>query len=71
MSVYDLQHVTVTERLNGAMYMIVSDEGWYIHLPQHNPYVYKTVVILEAAYDFSTVQIVAEKDLPEDAEIYR
>ena len=70
MSVYDLPHVTVTPVGNPAVgYTIVSDAGWYIHLPSHDPLVFKTAVMLRADYDFSTVQIVAEADLPEDAEI--
>ena len=69
MTVYDLQHVTVTPVANGRMYLIVSDEGWYIHLPTHEELVYKTAVGLSADYDFSTVQIVAEADLPEGAVI--
>ena len=69
MSAYDLQHVTVTPKANGAMYLIVADEGWYIHCPEHDPLVYKGAVALLATYDFSTVQIVAEADLPEGAEI--
>ena len=70
MSVYDLQNVTVTEIGNPVvMYKIVSDEGYYIHLPSHDPLVFKTAVALRTDYDFSTVQIVAEADLPEDAEI--
>ena len=75
MTVYEIpniEHCTVTERLNGAMYMIVAHEGWYIHL--HNGVedtqnVWSTVVILNADEDFSIVEIKAEADLPEGAEI--
>lgn len=54
------------------VYRIISHEGWYIHLndgyePTAN--VWKTAVALKADYDFSKVQIVAEADLPSDAEI--
>ena len=69
MTVYELQNVTVTPMAGGNMYRIVSNEGWYIHLPTHNELVFKTAVLLRADYDFSTVQIVAEADLPEGAEI--
>lgn len=75
MTVYgipNIEHCTVTERLNGQMFQITTHEGWYIHL--HNGVedtqnVWKTVVILRADSDFSIVEIRAEADLPEDAEI--
>ncbi len=71
MSVYDLQNVTVEEIGNPAvMYRITSNSGYYIHIPSlHEELTYKTVVALLASFDFSTVQIVAEADLPEGAEI--
>ena len=69
MSVYDLPNVTVTPKANGGMFLIVADPGYYIHCPEHDPLVYKGAVALLASYDFSTVQIVAEADLPEGAEI--
>ena len=70
MTVYDIPHVTVTPVANGRMFLIVADEGWYIHIPSiHDELVYKGAVGLEASFDFSTVQIVAEADLPEGAEI--
>lgn len=72
MSVYELQHVNIDPlEHQGTVigYTITSHPGYYIHLPEHDPLVYKTAVVLRAAYDFSTVQIVAEADLPEGAEI--
>lgn len=69
MTVYDIPHVTVTPVANGRMFLIVADEGWYIHCPEHEELVYKGAVGLRADYDFSQVQIVAEADLPEGAEI--
>lgn len=70
MSVYDLQHVTIEEVGSPAIgYLINTLSGWYIHLPQHEELMYTTAVLLRADYDFSTVQIVAEADLPEGAEI--
>ena len=70
MSVYDLSHVTIEAIGDPAVgYRITSDEGWYIHLPEHEGPIYKKVVALRSDYDFSTVEIVAEADLPADAEI--
>lgn len=71
MSVYELEHVTIEAIGDPAkMYRITAEPGWYIHLPEHEELVYKTVVALLATYDFSAVQIVAAADLPPDAEIY-
>lgn len=75
MTVYEIpniEHCTVTERLGGRMYQIVTNEGWYVHL--HNGVedtqnVWKTAVILNVDEDFSIVEIRAFADLPEGAEI--
>lgn len=67
MSVYDIPNVTVEPI--GGMYRLNALDGWCIHLPQHDEFTYKKAVILPANYDFSTVQIIAETDLPEGAEI--
>lgn len=76
MTVYEIpniEHCTVTPVGDPAIaYRITSHEGWYIHL--HNGVedtvnVWKGAVILSTRYDFSTVEIRAEADLPEGAEI--
>lgn len=75
MTVYDIhniEHCTVTPKANGAMFLIVAHEGWYIHLNDGDvtaENIYKGAVGLPATYDFSIVEIVAEADLPENAEI--
>lgn len=67
MTVYDLSNVTVVPVGDPARaYRINSNEGYYIHLPSYEDNVFTTAVVLLASYDFSTVQIVAEADLPED-----
>ncbi len=53
----------------GNAYRIVTHEGWYIHLDSHPENSYTTAVILLATYDFSTVHIIPESELPEGAEI--
>jgi hypothetical protein len=71
MTVYEIpniEHCTVTEFSNGGMFRIVTNEGWYIHLPQHEENSYTTAVILRETYDFSTVQIIPASELPPDAE---
>lgn len=73
MTVYEIpniEHCTVTERLNGTMYMIVANEGWYIHLNDGDETTandWKGAAILRTDYDFSQVEIRAEADLPEGA----
>lgn len=75
MTVYDIpniEHCTVTERLNGQMFQITTHEGWYIHLNngiEGGENLWKTVVILRADSDFSIVEIRAFEDLPPEAEI--
>ena len=73
MSVYDIQNVTVNPVTSGGVvlgYTITANDGYYIHLPQHDELSYTTIVILRAAYDFSTVEVVHESELPEGAEIH-
>lgn len=75
MIVYDIpniEHCVVTPMVNGTMFKIVSNEGWYIHLNdgiEDTANVWKGAVILPSTYDFSQVEIRAEADLPEGAEI--
>lgn len=76
MSVYEIpniEHCTVEEIGNPAVvYRIRSNEGWYIHLNddvEDTQNIWKTVVALLATTDFSIVEIRAEADLPEGAEI--
>lgn len=72
MTVYEIpniEHCTVTPKANGGIFLIVTNEGWYIHCPEHEENSYTTAVGLLATYDFSTVQIIAETDLPADAVI--
>ena len=77
MTVYEIpniEHCTVRALGNPIIgYRIKSNEGWYIHLndgDEEAENVWKTSVALSADFDFSIVQIVAESDLPEGAEIY-
>ena len=76
MTVYEIpniEHCTVEEIGNPVfMYRIISNDGWYIHLNNgvtDTVNIWKTAVALRTDYDFSIVEIRAEADLPEDAEI--
>ena len=68
MSVYDLLNVTV-EEMGTIYYRVRTNEGYYMACPMYGENVYKTVGTFRVSYDFSLVQIVAEADLPEGAEL--
>lgn len=68
MNAFDISNVTATK--SGGMYKIAADEGYYIHLPEHDENMYKRVVLLHESYDFGLVEVVAVEDLPEGAEIF-
>ena len=74
MTVYEIpniNHCTVIEigaPVSG--YEIRANTGWYIHTAKHKENVYTTIIIVPTSYNFSTIQIVAEEDLPEGAEIH-
>jgi hypothetical protein len=71
MTVYDIPNITVEEMGSPVRYYrIRTVEGYVIKLPEYPENDYKTVAIFTLDYDFSTVQIIAETDLPEGAEIY-
>ena len=80
MTVYDIPNIEHCDvALFGSLnYRIICHEGWYIYLPTHIPgedengnptKVYKGAAIIRTDYDFSTVEITAEADLPANAEI--
>lgn len=70
MTVYDIPNVTVEEMGTPVRYYrIRTVAGYVIKLPSYDENIYKTVAVLVPTYDFSTVQIIAETDLPEGAEI--
>lgn len=74
MTVYEIpniEHCTVRE-VGTIAYRINSNEGWYIHLndgDEETANIYKTAVVLILPYNFEQVEIIAEADLPEGAEI--
>lgn len=73
MTAYDLPHCTA-EPIGEVdpYYVIRSEDGWYIHLTKRNPHnLYKTCVMLAGTYDWESIEIVAEEDLPDDAKVAR
>ena len=79
MTVYDIpniEHCDVTTF--GPGYRIVAHPGWYIYQADNIPgedengnptKIYRGAALLPATYDFSMVEITAEADLPDNAEI--
>lgn len=71
MTVYDIPNITVEAMGDPVIaYRINAVDGYVIKLPTFPENVYKKATILVPTYDFSTVQVIAETDLPEGAEIY-
>lgn len=80
MTVYDIpniEHCDITIIAN-TLYRIVAHPGWYIYQADNSPgidengnptKIYKGAAILRMDYDFSMVEITAEADLPDNAEI--
>ena len=69
MTVYEIPNIeNCNVRQVANSYLITTNEGWYIHLPEHEENSYTTAVFLLATYDFSTVQIIPASELPPDAE---
>ena len=69
------KNVTVTPRINGAMFMIVANDGYWIFIKEnvldfgdYQKKLYKKTVILNADYDWESVEVTAEADLPDNAE---
>lgn len=78
MTVYEIpniEHCDVIPLMSGdtiIAYRIYSHEGWYIHLNdgvEDTENIWKSAVVLRSAYNFEQVEIRAEADLPEGAEI--
>lgn len=71
MTIYEIPNITVEAIGNPVIaYRINANEGYVIKLPSYPENVYKSAEILTPNYDFSTVQVIPETDLPEGAEIY-
>lgn len=80
MTVYDIpniEHCDVT-MVGTIAYRLVAHEGWYIYQATNIPgedengnptKIYRGAAILSVNYDFSLVEITAEADLPDNAEI--
>jgi len=59
-----LPHLASVEAL-GPVFRITTESGYYIKMPLYEELEYKTVGIIMPTTDLSTVQIVAEADLPD------
>lgn len=71
MTINELQNVTYESLGNPVVgYRIRANEGYCIHTPQHGENEYARVIVVNAAYDFSTIQVLPIAELPEGAEIH-
>ena len=80
MTIYEvpnIEHCTVSA-IGTVGFRVTAHDGWYIHQQEYEPGVdengnptkiYMTVALLRADYDFSMLEICAEADLPDNAEI--
>ena len=73
----NIEHCDVTE-FGTLNYRVVAHPGWYIYQATNVPgededgnptKIYRTATIIRKDYDFSLVEICAEADLPDNAEI--
>ena len=81
MTIYDIpniEHCDVTP-IGTIGWRVVAHESWYIYQADNIPgtddegnptKVYRGAALLRTDYDFSLVEITAEADLPNNAEIY-
>lgn len=66
-----LPHLASVEPIGNPpfMFRVTTEPGYYIKLPTFDELMYKTVTGIYPGDDLSLIQIVAEADLPEGAEI--
>lgn len=76
MGIYEIpniQHCRVEEIGNPVVgYRVTANDGWYIHAndgDEDTANIYKKAVFLRYDYPFEQIEIIAEADLPVDAEI--
>ena len=65
MTVFDIPNVTVEVFSN--MYRITAIDGYRIYITQHEELNYKKGVILPHNFNFETVEVISEVDIPESA----
>ena len=80
MTIYDIPNIEHCDivPVGTIAYRLFAHEGWYIYQTTNIPgedengnptKVYRTATVLSVNYDFSQVEITAEADLPDNAEI--
>ena len=70
MSVFDLPHIQEPVPVGtSGIYRIYTEEGYWMHRPSFGENVWKTATIVYPSDDLTQIQIVAEADLPEGAEL--
>lgn len=70
MTVYDLPHVAnVREIGTSGNYLISMEDGYWVHKDAFGENVWKQATVIYPTDDLTAIQIVAEADLPEGAEL--
>lgn len=69
----NIEHCTIYAIGNPAvMYRVTAGDGWWLYLndgDEANANLYQKVKVLRADRDWSQLEVVAEADLPPDAEL--
>ena len=68
---YTFEHITLAEPFGNPVYVyrVTTEDGYYIRTPKMEENIYKTVTFIYPTDDFDAIEIVAQADLPENAEI--
>ncbi len=66
-----LPHLASVEPIGNPviLFRVTTESGYVIKLPSYEELEYKTVGIIYPHFDLSTIQVIPESDLPEDAYI--
>lgn len=68
---HTFEHIALAEPFGNPVsaYRVTTEDGYYIHTSKMAENVYKTVTFIYATDDFDAIEIVAQADLPDGAEI--
>ena len=66
---HTFEHLTITRAIGNPvyMYMVRTEEGYYIRKPTMDEGIYKTSTSIYETDDFDAIIIIHESELPEDA----
>ena len=70
MTVFDLPHIQEPVQVGtSGIYRVYTEEGYWLHKPSFGENIWKTATLVYPNEDLTLIQIVAEADLPEGAEL--